>query len=465
MNNRKYFMYSVFFYLFSILCSASLFPSPVSASTTLYFGPYEKTYDDAGNVVETKTYIPAGGATAVKTYNPQLTTYNISYLHSDHLGSTVLITKADETVQSTSFYYPYGNPTDLNLESGIMNQGLDKLYTGQRKDKSTNLYFYNARYYNPMTGKFISADKAEGPNRYAYVGNNPIMKNDPTGNCAGVGCFIQNLVQGFGQALENKREWDYYYAGGNSPKYGQAPVNFAALQAAGSIAALGGGAGLAYGTEIAGGVTSAYIAAQSALNSNTGQKITQGADLINTTANAVNMTTGDPISRAVAAVTDPISMMGGFANPGFRKPGPNNDIMHPEQIEAMTYASTGDYGKAWGCLTQACRNAGYKVGLVDSIAGITNDNNIIGGQVNHVTNKVTIAKRPLGVMRYTDELLIDLSHETGHVLDEVTGIRQSGKQSERRQYFASYRMAETIYAKNDSQLQFYWGLYQQQKKR
>ncbi len=55
------------------------------------------------------------------------------------------------------------------------------MYTSQTLDYSTNLYYYHARYYDPQTGHFISADSAEGPNRYAYVAGNPISRNDPSG--------------------------------------------------------------------------------------------------------------------------------------------------------------------------------------------------------------------------------------------------------------------------------------------
>jgi hypothetical protein len=50
------------------------------------------------------------------------------------------------------------------------------------------LYFYNARWYDPSLGRFIQADTVTPPgvlgmDRYAYVSNNPIRYNDPTGHC------------------------------------------------------------------------------------------------------------------------------------------------------------------------------------------------------------------------------------------------------------------------------------------
>ncbi|MDT8447829.1 MAG: RHS repeat-associated core domain-containing protein [bacterium] len=63
-------------------------------------------------------------------------------------------------------------------------------FTGQEMDDSTGLIYYNARYYDPSIGRFISPDSVidgDGTaaihfNRYAYVANNPINYNDPTGH-------------------------------------------------------------------------------------------------------------------------------------------------------------------------------------------------------------------------------------------------------------------------------------------
>ncbi|MDH7487629.1 MAG: RHS repeat-associated core domain-containing protein [Anaerolineae bacterium] len=48
-------------------------------------------------------------------------------------------------------------------------------------DESIGLYFYNARYYDPALGWFVSADtivpepgNPQALNRYSYVLNNPL---------------------------------------------------------------------------------------------------------------------------------------------------------------------------------------------------------------------------------------------------------------------------------------------------
>ncbi len=89
--------------------------------------------------------------------------------------------KAGATGKRTSFQ-PFGE-----TRSSTGTTPTDKLFTGQRLD-GTGLYFYNARYYDPKIGRFISPDSVvpnfvnpQSFNRYSYVLNNPLRYNDPTG--------------------------------------------------------------------------------------------------------------------------------------------------------------------------------------------------------------------------------------------------------------------------------------------
>ncbi len=105
-----------------------------------------------------------------------------SFIHSDHLGSVAISTDQNGAVISQQVYYPYGN-----VRTSLGTSPTERGYTGQISDYAdTNLYYYNARYYNPIIAKFTQADSAsDGLNKYAYVGNNPINATDPTGHMAG----------------------------------------------------------------------------------------------------------------------------------------------------------------------------------------------------------------------------------------------------------------------------------------
>ena len=91
------------------------------------------------------------------------------------------------------------------------------LLIGQQHNDDLGLIYYNARYYIPGIARFASADtlvpnpaNPNSFNRYAYVGNNPIMGTDPDGHCwplctAIAGAVIGGLIGGAVQVVNNVR--------------------------------------------------------------------------------------------------------------------------------------------------------------------------------------------------------------------------------------------------------------------
>jgi len=107
------------------------------------------------------------------------------YLHQDLLGSTVAVSDAAGQAVGRVQYDPYGEAITSTLPVTLT----DRLFTGQRFDSSTGLYYYNARYYDPHLGRFIQPDtlvpdplNPQAWNRFSYVYNNPASYVDPGGH-------------------------------------------------------------------------------------------------------------------------------------------------------------------------------------------------------------------------------------------------------------------------------------------
>ncbi len=106
---------------------------------------------------------------------------------ADHLGSANLLLDEQGQIAAEMIYYPYG--LTRYAKNG---QQIVYGFTGKELDAS-GLHYYGARYYDSLTGRFISADPlyVESPHRdlanpqslnvYAYALNNPLVYNDPTG--------------------------------------------------------------------------------------------------------------------------------------------------------------------------------------------------------------------------------------------------------------------------------------------
>jgi RHS repeat-associated protein len=109
------------------------------------------------------------------------------YIHPDHLGSTNVVTDASGTVAQTLDFYPYG-ATRISNGTGANEK---RQFIGQFSDDS-GLSYFQARYYDPTRGQFISQDPVfwsqeqnlrdpQSLNSYSYAEDNPITGKDPDG--------------------------------------------------------------------------------------------------------------------------------------------------------------------------------------------------------------------------------------------------------------------------------------------
>jgi len=105
----------------------------------------------------------------------------VYYLYGDQLGSVGAVADANGSQISTTLYHPWGTTRHTQGASPT-----DYAYTGQMREG--DVYFYNARWYDPTIGRFMQADTfvptsqgTQGFDRFAYINNNPVNGTDPTG--------------------------------------------------------------------------------------------------------------------------------------------------------------------------------------------------------------------------------------------------------------------------------------------
>lgn len=164
------------------------------SGSTLYLGETELTTDTTGKITRaSRAYGQAGAPTVVRaTTNGATTGHKLSVLLADHVGtaSTTVELSSGQAVTRRAFK-PYGEargpkPSTWPNKRSYLGVGID--------DATTGLTHIGAREYDQNTGRFLSADPVidiADPlqmNGYAYSGNSPVSKSDPTGLCPFIDC-------------------------------------------------------------------------------------------------------------------------------------------------------------------------------------------------------------------------------------------------------------------------------------
>ena len=135
-----------------------------------------------------------------------ITNGSLKYYHDDHLGGTNLVTDSIGAIKQVVEYDPYGSLA-RNTITGTPDEQAWHLFTSKQFDDEVGLYYYGARYYSPVLGRFIQPDtmvedfsNPQALNRYSYVLNNPINRIDPTGHWSWKK-FWNSFARGFAGAV------------------------------------------------------------------------------------------------------------------------------------------------------------------------------------------------------------------------------------------------------------------------
>ncbi len=123
---------------------------------------------------------------------------------SDILGSTLAVADAIPAIAATYTYEPFGRTEASGTPSP------NPFRFTAREDDGTGLYYYRARYYDPVRNRFVSEDPiglAGGDaNLYAFVLGNPVTRRDPLG-------LVATDLREIWQAIMAVGPWNAYMAG------------------------------------------------------------------------------------------------------------------------------------------------------------------------------------------------------------------------------------------------------------
>ncbi len=157
-------------------------------ATNYYYSGNQAIEESDGNNNVLKQYIYGNGIDEVirmDKYNGSTSTPY--YFHRNGIGSITVVTDANGNVVERTEYDSYGMPTFKDATGNVISKSAicnNILFQDREYDEETNLYYYRARYYDPIMGRFLQTDPKgyqDNMNLYQGFNMNPVNFIDPMG--------------------------------------------------------------------------------------------------------------------------------------------------------------------------------------------------------------------------------------------------------------------------------------------
>jgi RHS repeat-associated protein len=154
----------------------------------VYDGPHViADLNATGGVVRTYVWGPGiDNLLAMTTYGGLTNTY---YPLKGHLGSVLALTDDAGNIVESYRYDAWGRTTVYDASGNPLSAsavGNRYCWQGREYSWNTGLYHFRARWYDPVTGRWLSNDPigiSGGLNQYVFCANNPVNFRDPSGLC------------------------------------------------------------------------------------------------------------------------------------------------------------------------------------------------------------------------------------------------------------------------------------------
>jgi RHS repeat-associated protein len=150
---------------------------------TKLIGEYLHCAGASCSMAPNERYIHGDGVDEPLVWFHGADTSNERFFIQDYHGSIIGYTDASGNLSDTYKYGPYGEPKNSGNWTSF--SGARFRYTGQTVIPEASLYYYKARVYDPISGRFLQTDpigSKDDLDLYAYTHDDPVNGTDPTGN-------------------------------------------------------------------------------------------------------------------------------------------------------------------------------------------------------------------------------------------------------------------------------------------